>query len=194
MIGFIEQFSPTFQGQNLIGFTEDDVKVRVGTGYCNVTSIPPGGNSLLCKPPRSQPPSLQGSKYPEVIVQVGRNFTKLVGYLKYETESLPLPIIIGIGGGVLLLVVIFFVILCVVKRREQMTIQKKWQIQMDNLEGKVAKECKEGVYLKDIRCVSVISVITDKRLGATKPSIRPINHKQAEAEYGNLTLAYLSDP
>ena len=87
---------------------------------------------------------MHGSKYPEVIVQVGRNFTKLVGYLKYETEGLPLPMIIGIAGGVLVLVVVFFVILWCVKRREQMTIQKKWQIQMDNLEGKVAKECKEG--------------------------------------------------
>ena len=133
-----------FQGRNLIGFTEDDVKVRVGNGYCNVTSIPTSGNSLLCKPPRTQPQSMHGSKYPEVIVQVGRNFTKLVGYLKYETEGLPLPMIIGIAGGVLVLVVVFFVILWCVKRREQMTIQKKWQIQMDNLEGKVAKECKEG--------------------------------------------------
>ena len=132
------------QGKHLNGITEDDVRVRVGTGFCNVTSLPPGGTSLLCKPPPKQPPSLQGSKYPEVIVEVGRNYSKLIGYLKYETEELPLSLIIGIVAGVLLVCVCFFLILWCVKRREQMTIQKKWQIQMDNLEGKVAKECKEG--------------------------------------------------
>ena len=129
---------------NLIGFTEDDVTVQVGKGFCNVTSIPLSGDKLLCKPPKSQPASLRGSKYPEVIVKVGRNYTKLVGYLKYETEGLSMPIIIGIGAGIVAVVIIFVVIILCVKRREQMTIQKKWQKQMDNLEGKVAKECKEG--------------------------------------------------
>lgn len=133
----------------MIGFTEEDVVVAIGTEFCNVTSIPPSGNSLLCKPPKSQPPSLQGGKYPEVIVRVGVNYTKKIGYLKYETEGLPLTVIIGIGAGILVVVVVFAVILYCVKRREQNATQKKWQIQMDNLEGKVAKECKEGIYISN---------------------------------------------
>lgn len=134
----------TINGRNLHGITEDDVTVRVGTKFCNVTSLPPSGTSLLCKPPQKQPQSRQGSKYPEVIIEVGRNYSVLVGYLKYENEGPSLPMIIGIGAGALALIVFIFVILWCVKRREQMTIQKKWQIQMDNLEGKVAKECKEA--------------------------------------------------
>ena len=125
-----------------MGFKEDDVTVLVGKQFCNITAI--SKVELLCIPPKSQPDPVQGSKYPEVIIKVGRNYTKLVGYLKYESEGLPLAIIIGIAGGVVIVVIIFVVILLCVKRREQMTQQKKLQIQMDNLEGKVAKECKEG--------------------------------------------------
>jgi len=75
------------------------------------------------------------------------NFSKQVGYLKYaETDILPLEAVIGlIGGGVLLvLIVICFFILWCRKRRENTSMRKKWQIQMDNLEVKVAKECREG--------------------------------------------------
>ena len=78
---------------------------------------------------------------------MGRNLTRLVGYLKYEQpEILPLPVIIGlgVGGGILVLVVIFFFVLWCIKTRENTSMKKKWQIQMDNLEVKVAKECKEG--------------------------------------------------
>ena len=78
---------------------------------------------------------------------MGRNYSKLVGYLQYEKpEVLPVPVIIGlgVGGGVLVLGVIFFVVLWCIKSRENTNMKKKWQTQMDILEGKVAKECKEG--------------------------------------------------
>ena len=84
-------------------------------------------------------------------VQVGRNFTKMIGFLKYDkTELLPQPIIIGlcVGGSLLVLIVIFFVVLWCIKTRENTSMKKKWQIQMDNLEVKVAKECKEGKCIK----------------------------------------------
>ncbi|XP_060579456.1 plexin-A2-like isoform X2 [Ruditapes philippinarum] len=138
----------TINGRNLnLGFNPSDVTVKIGKDFCNVTSIDKNGNQLNCKPPKNQPPSEKGSKYPEVVVQVGRNFSKQIGYLKYEqTEILPLPVIIGLGagGGVLVLVVIFFVVLWCIKSRENLSMKKKWQIQMDNLEVKVAKECKEA--------------------------------------------------
>ncbi|XP_053378224.1 plexin-A2-like isoform X3 [Mercenaria mercenaria] len=138
----------TINGRNLnLGFNPSDVTVKIGKGFCNVTSIDKNGNQLNCKPPKNQPASEKGSKYPEIVVQVGRNFSKQIGYLKYEkTELLPLPAIIGLGagGGVLILVVIFFVVLWCIKSRENLSMKKKWQIQMDNLEVKVAKECKEA--------------------------------------------------
>ena len=115
--------------------------MQVGKQFCNSTTIK---DKLMCVLPKTQPDSAQGNKYPEVIIKVGRNYTKLIGYLKYETEGLPLAIIVGIGCGVFVVVIVFIVIVLCVKRREQMSQQKKLQIQMDNLEGKVAKECKEG--------------------------------------------------
>lgn len=138
----------TINGHNMnVGFNTSDVIVRIGTSYCNVTSIDKHGNQLTCKPPKQQPPSAQGHTYPEVIVQVGRNFTKKIGFLKYDkTELLPLPVIIGlgVGGSLLILIVIFFIVLWCIKTRENTSMRKKWQIQMDNLEVKVAKECKEA--------------------------------------------------
>ena len=45
-----------------------------------------------------------------------------------------------------------------------------------------------------IRCVLVIGIITDRKLGTTKPSILSVNNRQVEAQYGNLALAYSSNP
>ena len=46
----------------------------------------------------------------------------------------------------------------------------------------------------EIRCVSVINLVTDKRLDAAKPSVHSINYRQVDAHLGNLVLAYLSVP
>ncbi|WAR26076.1 PLXA4-like protein [Mya arenaria] len=138
----------TINGRNLnLGFNTSDIIVKIGKSFCNVTSIDKHGNQLNCKPPKTQPPSNSGSKYPEIVVMVGRNYSKQIGYLQYEkTEVLSVPMIIGlsVGGGVLILVVICFVVLWCIKTRENTNMKKKWQIQMDNLEVKVAKECREA--------------------------------------------------
>ena len=42
------------------------------------------------------------------------------------------------------------------------------------------------------KCVSVINLITDKRLDTTKRSILFINDRQIAAQYENLVLSYLS--
>ena len=45
----------------------------------------------------------------------------------------------------------------------------------------------ENICLKTykMRCVSVISLITDKRMDITKPSILSIKDRQVIAQYGN---------
>ena len=59
---------------------------------------------------------------------------------------LPLPAIIGItaGGGVLLLGIIVIFIAYRRKSQESDRVMKRMQTQMDVLEARVAKECKEG--------------------------------------------------
>ena len=84
-------------------------------------------------------------------VYVGNNLTFFVGELKYEGVTtiftiFTQPVIIGIAVGGLLLVVIIitiFVAYCR-KSRESDRVMKSMQNQMDMLEAKVAKECKEG--------------------------------------------------
>jgi hypothetical protein len=83
--------------------------------------------------------------------------TFFVGYLKYEETELALPleyiILISVGGGVLILSVIVVIIMYRMKSKKNNSMMRKMQIQMDNLESKVAKECKEGKILLGVSVV-----------------------------------------
>ena len=80
-------------------------------------------------------------------VHIG-NLTFPIGRLKYESGVgiLSFPAIIGIagGGGILLLIIVIIFIAYRKKSRESDRVMKHMQNQMDILEAKVAKECKEG--------------------------------------------------
>lgn len=64
----------------------------------------------------------------------------------YSDSMLTLPAIIGIGGGGGLLLLIIIAVLIAYKRksRDADRTLKRLQLQMDNLESRVALECKEG--------------------------------------------------
>lgn len=68
----------------------------------------------------------------------------------YSDSLLTLPAIIGIGGGggLLLLVIIAVLIAYKRKSRDADRTLKRLQLQMDNLESRVALECKEGNAIK----------------------------------------------
>ncbi|XP_060073479.1 plexin-A4-like [Ylistrum balloti] len=136
----------TISGQYLSsGIRQSDVTVKIGRGYCNVTSV---GNQLTCQPPKSQPQSDKENHYPEVEIYIGHNLTIFIGYLKYEEAKFPLPleyiILISSCGGVLFIAIIVVIIMYRFKSKKNDSMMKKMQIQMDNLEAKVAKECKEA--------------------------------------------------
>lgn len=67
----------------------------------------------------------------------------------YSDSALTLPAIIGIGagGGVLLIAIIAVLIAYKRKTRDADRTLKRLQLQMDNLESRVALECKEGAML-----------------------------------------------
>lgn len=71
-----------------------------------------------------------------------------LGYLKYEESDLPIPlkfiILIAVGGGILIISIVIIIIMYYFKSKKNDSLMKNLQIQMDNLEAKVAKECKEG--------------------------------------------------
>ncbi len=79
---------------------------------------------------------------------MGKSRSFEIGMLKYETPStvLTLPFIVGIAIGAAVLV-IFIVVIIVAYRKKSLESDKavkRMQNQMDVLEAKVAKECKEG--------------------------------------------------
>ena len=81
-------------------------------------------------------------------VSIGEHFTVPLGVLRYEESEYPLPmmyiILIAAGGGFLVLLIIVIIIMYRRKSKKNDSMMKKMQNQMDNLELKVAKECKEG--------------------------------------------------
>ncbi|XP_067122896.1 plexin-A2-like [Centruroides vittatus] len=146
----------TINGKNLDRASQEiDVIVRIGTEFCNVTSL--SRSQLTCRPPTSQPPArgLNGSpdkkKIPYVIVEVGSKLKFTIGQLSYEIpagqdSTLSKPVIIGViaGGCILLLIVILILIAYRRKSTESSRVLKNMQEQMDVLELRVASECKEA--------------------------------------------------
>lgn len=85
-------------------------------------------------------------EYPIWQVRAG-GFEFSPGMLQVYSDSLlTLPAIVGIGGGggLLLLVIVAVLIAYKRKSRDADRTLKRLQLQMDNLESRVALECKEG--------------------------------------------------
>jgi plexin A len=82
-------------------------------------------------------------------VHVG-NLTFAIGRINYEEPAgtLPLPIIIGVSVaiGIAFIIIIVIVMAYLRKSQESDRVMKRMQTQMDVLESRVAKECKEGKY------------------------------------------------
>lgn len=79
----------------------------------------------------------------------------------YSDSLLTLPAIIGIGGGGGLLLLVIIVVLIAYKRksRDADRTLKRLQLQMDNLESRVALECKEGESKQNL-CVRGVMLAT----------------------------------
>ena len=137
--------SHTHQGKDLnLALTEGDVRVMIGETPCAVTSL--SSTVLTCKPPNFDESGI--SDRPDVYVYIGENLEFYIGQLQVETHDtiLTFPIIIGIaaGAGLLILVIVIIVTMYMRKSQESDRAVKRMQNQMDVLEIRVAKECKEG--------------------------------------------------
>ncbi|XP_027003136.1 plexin-A1b [Tachysurus fulvidraco] len=128
------------KGKNLIpaapGNTRMNYTVLIGDEPCMLTV---SEAQLLC-----EWPDLTGQH--KVTVRVG-GFEYSPGTLQIYSDSLlTLPAIIGIGagGGLLLLIIIIVLIAYKRKSRDADRTLKRLQLQMDNLESRVAIECKEA--------------------------------------------------
>nr|XP_061829776.1 plexin-A1-like isoform X2 [Nerophis lumbriciformis] len=128
------------KGRNLIpaapGNSRLNYTVLIGETPCILTL---SESQLLC-----EWPNLTGQH--KVTIRAG-GFEYSPGTLHIYSDSLlTLPAIIGIGGGggMLLLVIIAVLIAYKRKSRDADRTLKRLQLQMDNLESRVALECKEA--------------------------------------------------
>ncbi|KAF3696340.1 Plexin A3 Precursor [Channa argus] len=122
---------PPAPGNNRLNYT-----VLIGESPCLLTV---SENQLLC-----DSPDLTGEQ--RVLILVG-GLEYSPGMLHiYSDSALTLPAIIGIGagGGVLLIAIIAVLIAYKRKTRDADRTLKRLQLQMDNLESRVALECKEA--------------------------------------------------
>uniref|UniRef100_A0A8D0CTS7 Plexin-A2 n=1 Tax=Sander lucioperca TaxID=283035 RepID=A0A8D0CTS7_SANLU len=128
------------KGRNLVPPASGGVKlnytVLIGETPCSVTV---SENQLLC-----EPPNLTGQY--KVMVQVGGLHVSPGAVHIMSDSLLTLPAIVSIaaGGGLLLIIVILVLIAYKRKSRENDLTLKRLQMQMDNLESRVALECKEA--------------------------------------------------
>ncbi|XP_030756374.1 plexin-A4 [Sitophilus oryzae] len=144
-------------GQNIDrACQESDVEVRIGTSYCNVTSL--SRQQLTCRPPEVQPPGVDqrglpnGETLPEVIVTVGGSLRYNIGHLSYSSPQslngpLTKPTIYGAIIAIVIVIVMSFIVFLIAYRRkstESNRVLKNMQEQMDILELRVAAECKEA--------------------------------------------------
>lgn len=143
----------------------DNIYIQIGNSICNVTSIE--STRISCRPPSTQPKPLPNiatlnyanyqynnkhySNLPEVVVSFGGNHNFTLGRLSYELPSsqmsdIPKPFLYLILFSSLILIIIVIIILIAYKRKsnESSRVLKTIQEQMDVLELRVAKECKEA--------------------------------------------------
>uniref|UniRef100_A0A8C0Z7C8 Plexin-A1 n=1 Tax=Canis lupus familiaris TaxID=9615 RepID=A0A8C0Z7C8_CANLF len=128
------------KGRNLLppapGNSRLNYTVLIGSTPCALTV---SETQLLC-----ESPNLTGQH--KVTVRAG-GFEFSPGMLQVYSDSLlTLPAIVGIGGGggLLLLVIVAVLIAYKRKSRDADRTLKRLQLQMDNLESRVALECKEA--------------------------------------------------
>ncbi|NXI40334.1 PLXA1 protein, partial [Galbula dea] len=122
---------PPAAGNSRLNYT-----VLIGDTPCILTV---SETQLLC-----ESPNLTGQH--KVTIKAG-GFEFSPGTLQIYSDSLlTLPAIIGIGGGGGLLLLIIIIVLIAYKRksRDADRTLKRLQLQMDNLESRVALECKEA--------------------------------------------------
>nr|XP_006820080.1 PREDICTED: plexin-A4 [Saccoglossus kowalevskii] len=133
-------------GQHLnLASSETDVTVMIGSEICEVISL--AWNQLTCQPPRQQPNGGSEEKGVELWIYHG-NLNVTTGSLKYASAGPPLSIeaIIAIAAAGTVCLVVFIIILILYRRKstESNRNVKKLQVQLDMLESRVAKECKEA--------------------------------------------------
>ncbi|XP_022109096.1 plexin-A2-like [Acanthaster planci] len=131
-------------------YMSGDVTVTVGNLSCS--PLMQNEDSLTCEAPENE----VGQTY-NVVVYHG-NLEKPVGRVEYLREELPLAIIIGAVCGVALIIFIVLFIICIWRRISANERRfKKMESQRDEMEMRVAQECKDAFAELQITVLTVSS-------------------------------------
>lgn len=108
-----------------------------------------------------------------------------VSVLSDSLLTLPAIVSIAAGGSLLLIIVIIVLIAYKRKSRENDLTLKRLQMQMDNLESRVALECKEGEQSLDSPLSLALSFVSLQ----TNPIFPPALHTALTSASQNLTFS-----
>ncbi|XP_076803971.1 plexin-A4-like [Clavelina lepadiformis] len=115
-------------------------KVYIGEKMqCNVTRL--DIDQIACLPPKAAV-----GEY-EIKVQIGGFTSESIGMLQYNEESQFPPAVVGVIVGILVVVAVgIFILVCVYRRRAKASDMevKNMMMQMNQMESRVAKVCKEA--------------------------------------------------
>lgn len=87
--------------------------------------------------------------------------------------TLPAIVSIAAGGSLLLIIVIIVLIAYKRKSRENDLTLKRLQMQMDNLESRVALECKEGQFCWGLGTLRAVALCSGPQLSLPEPPRSP---------------------
>ncbi|XP_034486883.1 plexin A3 [Drosophila innubila] len=139
----------TINGRNLDrACKETDVEVKIGNGYCNITSL--SRQQLTCRPPTEAAAASDSPSGPEVIVRIGSSLEYRIGILSYESSNIIMDwgdnVVFGVIAGSVVFLLIFVALLVAYRKKtsESNRVLRNMQEQMDILELRVAAECKEA--------------------------------------------------
>jgi len=145
-IYFTKNVYLTINGRNVnLALKEEDVRVTLGDIDCTVTTV--SSNQVHCLPLEEQLLKIQNTAV--VRVHVGNGMMYHIGHLQIdETANIfrSWKFLAGLGATVVV-VLIIIISVCVAyrrKSRERDDVLKHMKNQMDVLEARVAKECKEA--------------------------------------------------
>ncbi|KAK0398213.1 hypothetical protein QR680_002480 [Steinernema hermaphroditum] len=124
--------------------SEQDVQIKIGSSYCNVTALT--SKLLTCKPPKERPHyPIDGD--PHVEVSIGGS-TVDIGAFSYDTRDgvISPTVVMAIIIAIIFLVFLLFLLLVLYRRKNSSHKRqmKYLKSQMDQIEMKVATECKEA--------------------------------------------------
>lgn len=138
------------EGHNLnLAAEPNDFKIFIGSERCYVTLV--DVKQLVCSGPVQQPKPTDergvpiNGFNPLVTVIVGSLRTEL-GLIEYSDQNLPSRLSLLILG-LLVFIVVALIIMCLIFKRRRQEREKEYrkiQLQMENLENNVRKECKQA--------------------------------------------------